>query len=79
MHRVNGWYPVADSLENKLEGKAFVSTKDFAEVFLDTVSFSGMAVIEGLICLFRRSRNSSKRLMEMSKHILIRFALLRKI
>lgn len=46
-HKVNGWYPVADSPENKIEGKAFVTTKDFAEVSIDTVSFSGMAVIDG--------------------------------
>lgn len=46
-HKVNGWYPVADFPENKIEGKAFVTTKDFAEVSLDTISFSDMAVIEG--------------------------------
>ena len=44
---VNGWYPVAEVPENKIEGKAFVTTKDFAEVSLDTLSFSDMAVIEG--------------------------------
>ena len=46
-HNVNGWYPVADFPENKIEGKAFVTTKDFAEVSIDTVSFPDMAVIEG--------------------------------
>ena len=46
-HLVNGWYPVADIPENKIEGNAFVTTKDFAEVSLDTVSFPDMAVIEG--------------------------------
>lgn len=46
-HKVNGWYPVADVPENEIEGKAFVTTKDFAEVSLDTKSFSDMAVIEG--------------------------------
>ena len=44
---VNGWYPVADFPENEIEGKAFVTTKDFAEVSLDTISFSDMAIIEG--------------------------------
>ena len=47
IQKVNGWYPVADFPENKIEGKAFVTTKDFAEVSLDTISFSDMAVIEG--------------------------------
>ena len=46
-HPVNGWYPVADVPENKIEGKALVTTKDFASVSLDTVSFPDMAVIEG--------------------------------
>ena len=46
-HRVNGWYPVADFPENKIEGEAFVTTKDFAEVSLDTVSVPDMAMIEG--------------------------------
>jgi len=44
---VNGWYPVADIPENKIEGKAIVSTKDFDVVTLDTVSFPDMAIIEG--------------------------------
>ena len=47
MHKVNGWYPVADFPENKIEGEAFVTAKDFAEVSLDTISVPDMAVIEG--------------------------------
>ena len=47
MHKVNGWYPVADYPENKIEGEAFVTAKDFAEVSLDTISVPDMAVIEG--------------------------------
>lgn len=46
-HYVNGWYPLADFPDNEIEGKAYVTTKDFAEVSLDTVSFPNMAVIEG--------------------------------
>lgn len=46
-HRVNGWYPVADSPENKIEGKAIVTTKDFATVSLDTVTSPDIAIIEG--------------------------------
>ena len=46
-HRVNGWYPVADVPENRIEGKVIVTTKDFDVVTLDTVSFPDMAVIEG--------------------------------
>ena len=42
VHRVNGWYPVADFPENKIEGEAFVTIKDFAVVSLDTISFSMM-------------------------------------
>lgn len=34
--KVNGWYPVVDVSENEIEGKAFVTTKDSAEVSLDT-------------------------------------------
>lgn len=44
-HRVNGWYPV-DAPENRIEGKAIVTTKDFDVVTLDTVSYPDMAVIE---------------------------------
>ena len=47
VHRVNGWYPVADSPENKIEGKAIVTTKDFANVSLDTVTSPDIAIIEG--------------------------------
>ena len=46
-HYVNGWYPVANFPENEIEGKAFVTSKDFAEVSLDTVSVPYMAMIEG--------------------------------
>ena len=38
---------MADFPENKIEGEAIVTTKDFAEVSLDTVSVPDMAVIEG--------------------------------
>lgn len=44
---VNGWYPVADSPENKIEGNAIITVKDFDVVSLDTVSYPDMAVIEG--------------------------------
>ncbi|MDE6080017.1 MAG: hypothetical protein K2G35_08150 [Duncaniella sp.] len=46
-HRVNGWYPVADIPENKIEGKAIVTTKDFATVSLDTATSPDIAIIEG--------------------------------
>lgn len=46
-HFVNGWYPVADVPENRIEDKAIVTTKDFDVVTLDTVSYPDMAVIEG--------------------------------
>jgi len=46
-HRVNGWYQVADSPKNKIEGKAIVTTKDFATVSLDTVTSPDIAIIEG--------------------------------
>lgn len=46
-HRVNGWYPVADSPENKIEGKAIVTSKDFDAVSLDTVTSPDIAIIEG--------------------------------
>ena len=35
-YRVNGWYPVADVPENKIEGKAIVTVKDFDVVTIDT-------------------------------------------
>lgn len=44
---VNGWYPVADVPENRIEGKSIVTVKDFGTVSLDTVSDPDMAVIEG--------------------------------
>ena len=44
---VNGWDPVADSPENKIEGNAIVTVKEFDVVTLDTVSYPDMAVIEG--------------------------------
>lgn len=46
VHRVNGWYPV-DVTENRIEGKAIVTMKDFDVVTLDTVSYPDMDVIEG--------------------------------
>ena len=46
-HRVNGWYAVADSPDNKIERKAIVTTEDFDVVILDTVSYPDMAVMEG--------------------------------
>ena len=47
VQRVNGWYPVADVPENRIEGKAIVTVKDFDVISLDTVSYPDMAVIEG--------------------------------
>ena len=46
-HRVDGWYPVADIPENKIEGKAIVTTKDFATVSLETATSPDIAIIEG--------------------------------
>lgn len=46
-HHINGWYPVADVPENRIEGKAIVTMKDFDVVTLNTVSYTDMAVIEG--------------------------------
>lgn len=46
-HRVNGWYPVADVPENRIEGKAIVTAEDFDVVTLDTFSCPDMFVIEG--------------------------------
>lgn len=45
-HFVNGWYPVADVPENRIEDKAIVTTKDFDVATLDTVSYPDIAVIE---------------------------------
>ncbi|MBD5356707.1 MAG: hypothetical protein HDR88_06850 [Bacteroides sp.] len=49
LHRVNGWYPVADIPENMIEGKAIVTTKDFDTVSIDTTSYPGMAIINGIL------------------------------
>lgn len=46
-HRANGWYPVSDYPDYLIEGKAIVTTKDFAECAIDSVSYPGMIVIEG--------------------------------
>lgn len=46
-HRVNGFYPVADFPENMIEGNAIVTTKDFAFVALDSVSYQDQIVITG--------------------------------
>lgn len=47
VHRVNGWYPVTDEPDNRIEGKAIVTTEDFDIATLDTVFYPDMAVIEG--------------------------------
>lgn len=46
-HKANGWYPVSENPEHRIEGKAIVTTADFEAVSLDTVSAPGMAMIEG--------------------------------
>lgn len=46
-HIANGWYPVADTPDNHIEGKAIVTVKDFDTVAIDTVSHSDVAFIEG--------------------------------
>ncbi len=46
-HRVDGWYPVADEPENRIEGKAIVTVQDFDAVSLDSITYPDMAVIEG--------------------------------
>ncbi len=46
-HRVNGWYPVADVPENRIEGKAIVTAEDFDSVELDSISIPGVAFING--------------------------------
>ncbi len=43
----NGWYPVADTPDNHIEGKAIVTVKDFDTTRLDTVSYPDVAFIEG--------------------------------
>ena len=47
LHRADGWYPVADIPENKIEGKAIVTTKDFEKYVLDSVSHPDMVFIVG--------------------------------
>ena len=47
VHRVNGWYPVTDEPDNRIEGKAIVTMEDFDIATLDTVFYPDMAVIEG--------------------------------
>ena len=47
IHWINGWYPVADVPENRIEGKAIVTVQDFDVVTLDTLSCPDIAVIEG--------------------------------
>ena len=46
-HHVNGWYPVADVPENRIEGNAIVTVEDIDVVSLDTVSYCDIAVIKG--------------------------------
>ena len=46
-HRDNGWYPVDNS--NNIEGKAIVTTNDFAKVSLDTVTDPEIAFIQGVL------------------------------
>lgn len=46
-HLTNGWYPVADTSDNHIEGKAIVTIKDFESVAIDTVSLQDVAFIEG--------------------------------
>lgn len=43
----DGWYPVADTPDNRIEGKAIVTVKDFDAVAIDTVSIPNVAFIEG--------------------------------
>lgn len=44
---VNGWYPVADYPENRIEGPAIVSIEDFEVITLDTITLSGIVFING--------------------------------
>lgn len=46
-HLADGWYPVADTPDNRIEGKSIVTVKDFEIVSLDTVSHPDVAFIEG--------------------------------
>ena len=47
----DGWYPVvdpvADTPDNRVEGKAIVTVKDFESVAIDTLSHQNVAFIEG--------------------------------
>ncbi|MBD5173852.1 MAG: hypothetical protein HDT08_05955 [Bacteroidales bacterium] len=43
----DGWYPVADTQDNRVEGKAIVTVKDFESVAIDTLSHQDVAFIEG--------------------------------
>lgn len=46
-HLANGWYPVADTSDNRIEGTAIATVKDFDVIRLDTVSYPDVAFIEG--------------------------------
>lgn len=48
-HLANGWYPVADTPANGVEGKAIVTVEDFANVTLDTVSIPDDVFIQGCL------------------------------
>lgn len=48
-HNADGWYPVADYPENRIEGQAIVTAKDFATVVLDTAYRPDVPVIVGLL------------------------------
>lgn len=48
-HRADGFYPVADIPEDIIEGKAIVTTKDFAFIALDSLSCPNQTVITGKI------------------------------
>lgn len=43
----DGWYPIADTSDNRIEGKAIVTVKDFETVVIDTLSHPDVAFIEG--------------------------------
>lgn len=46
-HLADGWYPIADTPDNKIEGKAIVTVKEFADITLDTTSTPDLAIIVG--------------------------------
>lgn len=46
-HYADGWYPVADYPENRIEGQAIITAKDFAVVVLDTAYRPDVPVIVG--------------------------------